>query len=615
MINANGVGVESIHDLLAVSPQADLTFPVAGYHPDSRQGGGNFKWDIGRPKADHNGGTVIDPWRKWPDWSNQGQVDAWFAATDSDGTGAFVRVGYEELFDLDFGASDVSRAIDHQQMMIAMLKGAAGRRLNLTMSPWRLSNTHILVDAYRGTAIVGVKQPDGHFTRIIRSGTVDTWRSCFHIATSKTFFDKLYFYADVGFEARAGLTYGALAGRSNIVGEVEGAYWRLGVVYPKDTPAHFELTAEIITAYHSGRAYASDAALTPAGNIRINKTYGVYAGFVDISGGSVEIRSHSIRGAGRMQIIKKGDQAIGGVLKVGTITATDCIVETRLTCAADTSLEAAVPGMVFTGSTSGVAGVLVGVARNRVDLKNVTGTFQVGETVKADKFSFVVLTVENWDKKSPGINGGIGNNGTHFDLIEIGSIFIDRFHGDPLWILNNGTVQIGRLVAKNIWGGRNLLRYSPNTNGDDPTRYSQLTIASFSIFNATMQDGAAYSPIVIGAGGRIDIGAIDMRGIVASKRANFLTCVSDGNIESLTIETTGGTYSRFLNFGVPGTLNISKIWLIFDGATRMGTSTSGVLSLKDGRYPAGIADFDGMGKIVKKNFVAMPWPPSRRSAQ
>jgi len=100
------IQVDTIPDLLDIdiSSLPDGTqVSVAGYHTSGDGGGGIFYWDANEDKANHNGGTIIDPTRPFPDdWSNSSQVDSWFTA--GTGTGCWKRV-YNGVVDAQwFGA-------------------------------------------------------------------------------------------------------------------------------------------------------------------------------------------------------------------------------------------------------------------------------------------------------------------------------------------------------------------------------------------------------------------------------------------------------------------------------------------------------------------------------
>jgi hypothetical protein len=74
---------------------------VLNYHSDVEGGGDNFYWDATQDKANHNGGTIIDPDRPFPtDWTNQTQLTTWFTA--GTGTGCWVKQ-IKPRYPSDFG--------------------------------------------------------------------------------------------------------------------------------------------------------------------------------------------------------------------------------------------------------------------------------------------------------------------------------------------------------------------------------------------------------------------------------------------------------------------------------------------------------------------------------
>lgn len=98
-----GLNTPTVEDLLSVSVTDSEVVNVVSYHSDAEGGGGVFYWDALRSKAEHNGGTIIDPSALYPvDWTNQTQLSAWFTA--GVGTGCWVRSNKENLTVLDFGA-------------------------------------------------------------------------------------------------------------------------------------------------------------------------------------------------------------------------------------------------------------------------------------------------------------------------------------------------------------------------------------------------------------------------------------------------------------------------------------------------------------------------------
>jgi len=88
--SVDGSVLDNIEALLSASQSGQYT--TLGYHTAGDGGGGEFYWDSSQDKANHNGGTIIDPDITFPsDWTNQTQVTAWFTATGVT-TGCWVRV-------------------------------------------------------------------------------------------------------------------------------------------------------------------------------------------------------------------------------------------------------------------------------------------------------------------------------------------------------------------------------------------------------------------------------------------------------------------------------------------------------------------------------------------
>jgi len=113
--------VNTISDLLnvdlsnwdGVQPFVVLTL---GYHTQGDGGGGIFYWDANQDKANHNGGTIIDPTKTFPtDWSDTTQQDTWFNTTNT-GSGCWMRQ-YDEEVNVDWfgakgdGTTDDTKAI------------------------------------------------------------------------------------------------------------------------------------------------------------------------------------------------------------------------------------------------------------------------------------------------------------------------------------------------------------------------------------------------------------------------------------------------------------------------------------------------------------------------
>lgn len=81
----------NISALLAIDGTVESRVNISGYHTAGDGGGGKFYWDASQDKANHNGGTIIDPDVTFPaDWTNATQVNTWFTA--GAGTGCWVRL-------------------------------------------------------------------------------------------------------------------------------------------------------------------------------------------------------------------------------------------------------------------------------------------------------------------------------------------------------------------------------------------------------------------------------------------------------------------------------------------------------------------------------------------
>lgn len=114
MVARGVVAVDSIADLLALPEgqrKEGLRYLVKGYHAGSNVGGGEFYWNADRSKADHDGGSVIDP-----DLASlllAGALYEYLSAAGV-GTGVFERVGpYTDVHQYGFTTStDLGRFAD-----------------------------------------------------------------------------------------------------------------------------------------------------------------------------------------------------------------------------------------------------------------------------------------------------------------------------------------------------------------------------------------------------------------------------------------------------------------------------------------------------------------------
>ena len=88
------VTVYTIKELVLKTANIDgigCSVNVLGYHEPGDDGGGYFYWDANEDKANHNGGTIIDPNIAFPtDWSNATQQSTWFTA--GTGSGCWKRI-------------------------------------------------------------------------------------------------------------------------------------------------------------------------------------------------------------------------------------------------------------------------------------------------------------------------------------------------------------------------------------------------------------------------------------------------------------------------------------------------------------------------------------------
>lgn len=90
----------TITNMLAiVNPYDGMYAEVAGFHTDSKKGGGLFCYDAAEDRANHNGVTIIDP-TNTADlniWDNS-EKTKWFTA--GTGTGCWIRVDYTGYIDV-----------------------------------------------------------------------------------------------------------------------------------------------------------------------------------------------------------------------------------------------------------------------------------------------------------------------------------------------------------------------------------------------------------------------------------------------------------------------------------------------------------------------------------
>lgn len=82
----------------------DVVF-LKGYHTVNDGGGGTFVYNQFGSKSDHNGGTIIDPSKTFPeDWTNQTELNDWFN-TNNSGNGILERIYNDSVNVKWFGAN------------------------------------------------------------------------------------------------------------------------------------------------------------------------------------------------------------------------------------------------------------------------------------------------------------------------------------------------------------------------------------------------------------------------------------------------------------------------------------------------------------------------------
>jgi hypothetical protein len=96
---------DTIKDLATIdNPSDGDVVLVKGYHSINDGGGGLFIYHSDEPKTNHNGGTVIDATKTFPnDWSNQTELESWFSG-DNTGNGCWKRVCENTISVKWFGA-------------------------------------------------------------------------------------------------------------------------------------------------------------------------------------------------------------------------------------------------------------------------------------------------------------------------------------------------------------------------------------------------------------------------------------------------------------------------------------------------------------------------------
>jgi len=75
---------DTIKDLSDIVPNDGDVVLVKGYHEINDGGGGLFVYSSTEPKSNHNGGTIIDSSKTFPDdWNNQTELTDWFTGSNT----------------------------------------------------------------------------------------------------------------------------------------------------------------------------------------------------------------------------------------------------------------------------------------------------------------------------------------------------------------------------------------------------------------------------------------------------------------------------------------------------------------------------------------------------
>ena len=140
---------DTIKDIPSIPTLADgdVLF-VKGYHEVGDQGGGVFVWNSNEPKANHNGGTVIDPSKQFPsDWTLEDLKDSWFNTTN-EGTGCWKRV-FEGVANVSwFGAVGDGEADDTKAIQKVIDVSANKNNIIFDMKKYLCGNIKIYHKTY-----------------------------------------------------------------------------------------------------------------------------------------------------------------------------------------------------------------------------------------------------------------------------------------------------------------------------------------------------------------------------------------------------------------------------------------------------------------------------------
>jgi len=173
--------VDTIIDLLQIDTSKLETgeqFHVLGYHTRNDGGGGIFYWDADEDKANHNGGTIIDPTQTFPsDWSDTTQQETWFTANGT-GNGCWKRVIGDYVTPEMFGAkgdgvTDDTKTIQRAvNMSHTLLPVELSAKTYIVSEPIIIDSTQVIRG--KGKYLSVIKAADGSNIDVIKTKNFDS---------------------------------------------------------------------------------------------------------------------------------------------------------------------------------------------------------------------------------------------------------------------------------------------------------------------------------------------------------------------------------------------------------------------------------------------------------
>jgi len=111
---------DTIKDMSDISPNDGDVVMVKGYNEINDGGGGLFVYSSNEPKSNHNGGTVIDSSKTFPDdWTNQTELTDWFTGYNTT-NGCWKRICGKEINVKWFGAKGDNSTNDYHSFINAL---------------------------------------------------------------------------------------------------------------------------------------------------------------------------------------------------------------------------------------------------------------------------------------------------------------------------------------------------------------------------------------------------------------------------------------------------------------------------------------------------------------